>query len=440
MRRPRSEPSTPPPAPSPLPPEELLDRIAARDAFADVAWAAGSAPDALAKGRVSHMSLVAPAVDWARVRWYASSKDKAEFAPPKRRASKFSLPASPKASAYLSPKRRGLSPKAEKTERDLAPSQSPEPIGIGQMAFVAAARVGPAADDDALPAVAVKILKKNVAADPREAACFAREVALLARLRHPNLLRCHGCGAAAGGRPFCVLDLLEGTVSEILNTAACGTNPRDKRRVDRKWPVLERLRLCCELAGALAYLHDAALPNFSVVHRDVKPDNVGITGSRRLKLFDLGLVAFVPKGGAAHATYAMTRDTGTQRYLAPEALRGRDYNAAVDTYAFGLNAWEMLTLRKPYVNLDATLHRAVVCPPTSQRPRLPAAWSSELRSVVASCWAPEQRDRPPLADAEARLRAIRADAARPKAPKKSASVLARLRRGFSRFSRPSSSL
>ena len=77
-----------------------------------------------------------------------------------------------------------------------------------------------------------------------------REVALLATLAHPHLLRCHGCGEAALGRPFAVLDLVEGTVMDALRLRE--PKPSAKRDAARRWPAAERLRLCCELADALA--------------------------------------------------------------------------------------------------------------------------------------------------------------------------------------------
>ena len=237
--------------------------------------------------------------------------------------------------------------------------------------------------------VAVKILKKDVAVIQREVRCFAREVALLGQLAHPNLLKCHGCGAGPQGRPFCVLDLIEETVFEALRLGECATSPPARRAVSKVWPSDSRYRLAAELADALAYLHHRALPGYRVVHRDLKPDNMGVTSRRQLKLFDLGLATLVGAGrgndekrGQGEELHRLTPETGTQRYLSPESMLGLPYNAKVDVYAFGLAALELLALDRPFSNLNAKEHRACVCPPINQRPSVPKKWDPALRALL----------------------------------------------------------
>ncbi|EGB06897.1 hypothetical protein AURANDRAFT_6734, partial [Aureococcus anophagefferens] len=149
-----------------------------------------------------------------------------------------------------------------------------------------------------------------------------------------------------------------------------------------------RYRLAAELADALAYLHHRALPGYRVVHRDLKPDNMGVTSRRQLKLFDLGLATLTEE------LHRLTPETGTQRYLSPESMLGLPYNAKVDVYAFGLAALELLSLDRPFSNLNAKEHRLCVCPPINQRPSVPRKWDPALRALLAKCWAPDIADRP----------------------------------------------
>ncbi|KAH8059635.1 protein kinase [Aureococcus anophagefferens] len=287
--------------------EDLRDpdhcrRLLAPNAFDGIAWAAraaAEAKDAAAAPRRSaagfeYMSEVVRIVPWTSMRW-------------------------------------------------VVPSEVPTAIGSGAMAVVAMAATSATPDPGhGRPSVvAVKILKKDVAVIQRgEVRCFAREVALLGQLAHPNLLKCHGCGAGPQGRPFCVLDLIEETVFEALRLGECATSPPARRAVSKVWPSDSRYRLAAELADALAYLHHRALPGYRVVHRDLKPDNMGVASRRQLKLFDLGLATLVGAGrgaderGQTEELHRLTPETGTQRYLSPESMLGLPYNAKVDVYCW----------------------------------------------------------------------------------------------------------
>ena len=75
-------------------------------------------------------------------------------------------------------------------------------------------------------------------------------------------------------------------------------------------------------------------------------------------------------------------------------------------YAFALNAWEMLSLSRPFSGLDGKEHRELVCYPTHERPRLPRAWDGDLREALRSAWAPKARDRPPMDSVHEALREV----------------------------------
>ena len=384
--------------------EDLRDpdhcrRLLAPNAFDGIAWAAAppraeakdaaaaAAADARAAG-FEYMSEVVRIVPWISMRWVQEAK--------RRTRTLCSL------ADYGQPR----APRDEQ----VVPSEVPTAIGSGAMAVVAMAATSATPDPGhGRPSVvAVKILKKDVAVIQREVRCFAREVALLGQLAHPNLLKCHGCGAGPQGRPFCVLDLIEETVFEALRLGECATSPPARRAVSKVWPSDSRYRLAAELADALAYLHHRALPGYRVVHRDLKPDNMGIDANRSLKLFDLGLATLVaaPEGTkrGPEETFRLTPETGTQRYLAPESMLHQPYNAKVDVYAWGLATVEMLTLERPYASYSAKEHREAVCPPRNKRPPVSKKWDARLSAPIEASWHKDIANRPSMAEIVAALK------------------------------------
>lgn len=75
------------------------------------------------------------------------------------------------------------------------------------------------------------------------------------------------------------------------------------------------LRYGVQLVDALNYMHNDAMPGKLVLHRDLKPDNVGFDDAGNLKLIDLGMGRVVSKGSDEHAVYSMTGETGSLRYV-----------------------------------------------------------------------------------------------------------------------------
>lgn len=351
-------------------------------------WKKGGAPS------FKYMGEVVPIVPWANIAWLKETKKKVP-------------------SGFCATKKGGT--EAAARESTAVAHDIPTSIGSGAMAVVAMARIrsddgGRTSPGGVSPeqVVAVKILKREIAAIEREARCFAREVALLRQLSHKHLLRCHGCGAGPESRPFCLLELIEETVFEALRLGECSSSPPAARGVRAAWNDADRFRLAFELAEALAHLHNHAFPGYSVVHRDLKPDNMGIDANRSLKLFDLGLATLVAaregtKRGPEE-TFRLTPETGTQRYLAPESMLHQPYNAKVDVYAWGLATVEMLTLERPYASYSAKEHREAVCPPRNKRPPVSKKWDARLSAPIEASWRKDIANRPSMAEIVAALK------------------------------------
>jgi serine/threonine protein kinase len=132
-------------------------------------------------------------------------------------------------------------------------------------------------------AVAVKLLNLAVL-DPVGEARFRREGTLLARLSHPNIARLLDAGVADSGRPYLVLEFVEGV-------------RLDRYADDRRLTIDERIALVLQVAEAVAHAH-ANL----VVHRDLKPSNILVDGSGQVKLLDFGIAALLDERDAAGLT------------------------------------------------------------------------------------------------------------------------------------------
>jgi len=173
-----------------------------------------------------------------------------------------------------------------------------------------------------------------------------------------------------------------------------------------------RLALLADVAGGLAYLHAA-----SVIHADVKPDNVLLTApTRRLpnpiaKLADFG--SSVQRRAGTMTRGTLVGERGTLVYMDPCLLDGSaSINAASDVYSFGIMAWQVLTGRTPYeaemvaaAPVTATeaerLLKAHVCGPRGKRPPVAALVErgvpAGVVTLVGSCWGPTQAGRPAMA-------------------------------------------
>jgi hypothetical protein len=186
--------------------------------------------------------------------------------------------------------------------------------------------------------VAVKVIREDVISPLDLASRFRREARAAASLAHPHTVRVYDFGVERSGRPFLVMELLEGfTLRERLASGL----PMDRAE------VLEILRGVC---SALAAAHARAL-----VHRDLKPENIYLqrhASGAVPKILDFGLVKAlhgdrVPAGSTALGTSAGML-VGTLEYMAPEQVAGDEVSPAWDLWAVSIIAYEMLTGRHPF--------------------------------------------------------------------------------------------
>lgn len=237
-----------------------------------------------------------------------------------------------------------------------------EHIGAGGMGVVYRAR-----DEQLNRDVALKVLAPGTLADDAARKRFRQEAQTLARLNHPNVATVH---------EFFTQDGVDYLVTEYIPGVTL-----DARL--KKGPVPERdvLQLGAQLAEGLDDAHQQG-----VVHRDLKPGNLRLTQTGRLKILDFGLARFIEPEGDLVQTGTISRShavTGTLPYMAPEQLQGQRADARSDLWAAGAVLYEMATGKRAFPEaytpllVDAILHKAPQ-PPAAVNPQV----SSGLASVI----------------------------------------------------------
>jgi serine/threonine protein kinase len=244
-------------------------------------------------------------------------------------------------------------------------------VGVGRMGVVYLA-----IDPRTGRAVALKVLREDVSADPVYRARFRREGELLASLRHPHIVPTYGRGEV-DGELYIAMRLTCGTLRDLVNAGPL--------------PVGDALQILTAVADALDSAHA-----MGVVHRDVKPANVLLDPGPRIFLGDFGL-ARDPQGAALTAPGQVL---GSIDYMAPELLDGEGIGPATDIYGLACMAVETLTGQVPYLkDTDAAVmyaHVVEAAPSVrARRPELPAA----LDDVIAAGMAKDPDERPPTAGA-----------------------------------------
>ncbi|GAP35060.1 serine/threonine-protein kinase [Piscinibacter sakaiensis] len=227
-------------------------------------------------------------------------------------------------------------------------------LGAGGMGEVYAAR---RVDGQYEGRAAVKLIKRGMdSAAVLER--FAQERQALARLNHPNIARLIDAGLSRDGRPYFVMEQVEG-------------RPIDEAA--RDLPLEGRLALFLQLADAVAYAHRQLL-----VHRDLKPGNVLVTAATgpgrvgQVKLLDFGIAkALDPAPSGGDTTLGAERPF-TPNFASPEQVRGEPVDTATDIYSLGAVLYSLLTGVRP-TGRRATTPEAAARSVLEEMPTRPSA-------------------------------------------------------------------
>ncbi|XP_051136956.1 serine/threonine-protein kinase STY46-like [Andrographis paniculata] len=224
---------------------------------------------------------------------------------------------------------------------------------------------------------------------------FAQEVETLSRQRHPFVLQLMGTCLAPPHNCWIVTEFLNTNLKEWLH----GPGPRMKDRTIPLPPLNDRTEKALEIAQAMQYLHESK-PR--ILHRDLKPSNIFLDDALHVRVADFG-----------HARYlydeekALTGETGTFVYMAPEVIRCCPYDEKCDVYSFGVILNELLTGEYPYIDSEYGPSKiAMEVAENGFRPTIIANQDEAIIELIKQSWDQEPEARPNFAEITSALRII----------------------------------
>ncbi|KAJ6977471.1 serine/threonine/tyrosine-protein kinase HT1-like [Populus alba x Populus x berolinensis] len=211
---------------------------------------------------------------------------------------------------------------------------------------------------------------------------FTSEVALLFRLRHPNIITF----VAACKKPpvFCIITeyLAGGSLKKFLHQQEPYSVPLDLV-----------LKLALDIAHGMQYLHSQG-----ILHRDLKSENLLLGEDMSVKVADFGISCLESHCGNAKGF------TGTYRWMAPEMIKEKHHTKKVDVYSFGIVLWELLTAMTPFDNMTPEQAAFAVCQKDdgnddmvvvqNARPPLPPKCPLAFSHLINRCWSSNPDKRP----------------------------------------------
>jgi serine/threonine protein kinase len=222
--------------------------------------------------------------------------------------------------------------------------------------------------------VAVKLMARELAANPEALARFHREAEVTSQLGHPHLVNVVDFGTTGDGEPYLVMEYLDGEDLER------------RLRHDKRLPLEVAVRITRQVASALGAAHAEG-----IVHRDLTPGNVFLVKvpdeADFVKVLDFGISKI--KAGRTKLTRA-NAVLGTPEYMSPEQANGliEDIDHRVDQWALACIAWEMLSGYSPFVAEDvgAVFYRIINTEPhplSARAPDLPPTIEPVLRRALS---------------------------------------------------------
>jgi len=189
---------------------------------------------------------------------------------------------------------------------------------------------------------AIKVVNDSIAGDKNFLQRFQTEAVVTRKLRHPNAVRVDDFDYTDDGRPFIVMELVEGrNIGEVLQN-------------EGPLPVSRAVRIASQVAQALGAAH-----KLGFVHRDIKPGNIVLTtndqGKEMAKVLDFGIAKLRQAPGEAQSGVTMTSTgmvVGTPLYMSPEQFMGKkageEIDGRTDLYSLGVVLYQMVTARLPF--------------------------------------------------------------------------------------------
>lgn len=221
--------------------------------------------------------------------------------------------------------------------------------------------------------VALKILHERFINDSDFVDRFIREAQAAGRLSHPNIIHVHDVSKEKGLYYFSMEFVSGSTLTSLLMDKGCLASP-------------EALDILIQVAKALEYAHTNNL-----IHRDIKPDNIMLTGDGEVKLADLGIARNLKE---SDSDIKKNMIYGTPLYMSPEQALGMDLDGRTDIYSLGATAYHMMTGEPPFSGSKAidVLKKHInenLIPPKSVNPSIPKQTSRLIEIMMKK--EPEER-------------------------------------------------
>jgi tRNA A-37 threonylcarbamoyl transferase component Bud32 len=208
--------------------------------------------------------------------------------------------------------------------------------------------------------VAIKVLHATAARDRGLQERFILEAQAVNRIDHAGVVKIIDAGRLDNGRPFLVMELLDGhSLHELRKTG--------------RLPWRDACAAMVAVLDALAAAHAAG-----VIHRDLKPANLFRTRDGRVVVLDFGIAKLMAKDAAVKLTVTGT-SVGTPHYMAPEQIRGMTVTPASDIYTAGVVLFELVCGRRPFDEIDGD---SVMVAHLQKRPPPPRVLVPELPSAL----------------------------------------------------------
>ncbi|KAJ4881015.1 Integrin-linked protein kinase family [Raphanus sativus] len=236
--------------------------------------------------------------------------------------------------------------------------------------------------------VAVKKLDDEVLSDEEQVRKFHDELALLQRLRHPNIVQF--LGAVTQSNPMMIVTeyLRRGDLRELLN------------RKGHLKPATA-VRYALDIARGMSYLHE--IKGDPIIHRDLEPSNILRDDTGHLKVADFAVSKLVTVKEDKPLTFLDT----SCRYIAPEVFTSEEYDTKADVFSFALIVQEMIEGRIPFAEKeDSEASEAYAC---KERPSFKAPskhYPHGLKSLIEECWSDKPAKRPTFRAIIKRLESI----------------------------------
>lgn len=247
-------------------------------------------------------------------------------------------------------------------------------IGSGGMGTVCEAV---RADEHFQKSVAVKFLHRH-AGTAAAAQRFRTERQILANLDHPNIATLLDGGVTDDGRPYLVMEYVDG----LAITRWC---------TERVSSVRDRLRLFLQVCAAVEYAHRSL-----VVHLDIKPGNILVSRDGHVKLLDFGIARLLDQGNDAQSGDSAEPRLFTPDYAAPELILGETVSTATDVYALGVVLYELLSGATPFSMRDkslAEMQRMAVDARAAGTSAAPTGMDADLDAVLDMALRADPRQR-----------------------------------------------